>query len=63
MLGVGCCWYGIDETYEILVQCMCNLAEGQDGTISVPSLDTGDELSVDAAAFAELKLCKAFTLA
>ena len=42
---------------------MCNLAEGQDGTISVPSLDTGDELSVDAAAFAELKLRKAFTLA
>ena len=42
---------------------MGNLAKGQDGTISVPSLDTGDELSVDAAAFAELKLRKAFTLA
>lgn len=42
---------------------MCNLAEGQDGTISVSSLDTGDELSVDAAAFAELMLRKAFTLA
>ena len=42
---------------------MSNLAEGQDGTISVPSLDTGDELPVDAAAFAELKLRKAFTFA
>ena len=42
---------------------MGNLAKGQDGTISVASLDTGDELSVDAAAFAELKLRKAFTLA
>lgn len=42
---------------------MCNLAEGQDGAISVPTLDAGDELPVDAAAFAELKLRKAFTLA